>query len=90
MNIKKKLQIVDILFKTTDGEELSEEHIDQALESLVQNPIKRAKFKRNMIEKYGDDVFEKRTKRLVDSISAKSPEWRAERASKAGKVKKGQ
>lgn len=65
MNIKKKLAIVDILFKTLDGEELTEAHVDQVLVSLVQNPIKRAEYKHNMVKKYGADVFKKRGESLL-------------------------
>ena len=64
MNIKRKLEIVDLLFKTLDGEELTEAHIDQLLASVVQNPLKRASYKANMIAKYGADVFVKRGQSL--------------------------
>jgi len=60
MTIKKKLQILEILFSTLDGEELSEADVAAALESLVQNPVKRAAYRRNMVEKYGAGIFVRR------------------------------
>lgn len=65
MTIQKKLKILELLFKTLDGEELTEEHVDQALESLVHSPVKRARYKANMVEKYGPDVFRKRGESLL-------------------------
>jgi hypothetical protein len=60
MNIEKKLKVVDLLFSTLEGEELTEDHLDRALASLVRNPLKREKYKRVMIEKYGENVFKNR------------------------------
>lgn len=57
MNIKKKLEIVDILFKTMDGDELTNEDIEQVLTSMVQNKIKKKAYRENMVKKYGKDVF---------------------------------
>lgn len=87
MTIKSKIQIVELLFKTLDGEEVTEAHIDQVLAALVQSPVKRANYKKKMIEKYGEDVFTKRAKRLADAVKQKGDEWRKERARKAGSTK---
>ena len=67
MNIKKKLQIIDILFDTLEGDELTEEHIDQALTSLVSNPVKRARYKEIMVKRYGPDVFKDRASKAGKS-----------------------
>lgn len=85
MNIKKKLQIVDILFKNLDGEELTEADIDLALESLVQNPLKRKRYKEKMIEKFGPDVFSAKVASMNRAVEEKGEEWRKDRASKGGK-----
>lgn len=60
MNIKKKLAIVDILFSTMDGEEMTDADLQEAVASLTRNKVKRETYRRRMTEKYGEDVFRER------------------------------
>lgn len=85
MSMKNALQIVDLLFKDMDPAQITDEAVDRVLESLYRKPVKRAEFKAKMVERYGEDIFVNRGKRMAAASHGKGEDWKKERAEKAAK-----